>query len=295
MSWLGSTSRSVVAGTLAADETWVVQHTAPTSLRIAKLAAYLDGAGAGAGNQKIRAVVYADSAGAPGALLGYGDEVTVTDGQSAKWVDLPLIVRNPEGIEVLAGSFWMGVQGGADTNNIRIYGEAAGGVGRRHADAYADGPVDPFGAGTSVTERLALFASYFTDWLPPTAGVTEEQLARLPFELTQKVFGARGSSPTGIRGDAGWYGTITDPEVGAFAIVKAGSNMEQFLGERIRIRVRAGRGSRSVFVYVHSMTDDLGDPDIEIALSRRAFLEIGSLSATMVPVEIELAPPEAEE
>lgn len=269
-----------------------MRYTVP-DCRVVKGSAWADGLGSGTGQAKHKAVIY-DAA--TGSLVAVGDEILIEDGAPASWVELTFS-EYPGGVELAAGDYDFGTIVGGDNDASRFFFDlAATNLSRRNVDAYADGPSATFGAPDENNGvEFSIFWTYFLDWLPPTEGVTEEQLARLPFELTQRVFGARGSSPTGIRGNAGWYGTITDPEVGAFAIVKAGSNMEQLLGERIRVRVRAGRGSRSVFVYVHSMTDDLGDPDIEIALSRRAFQQIGHLAATMIPVEIELAPAEAEE
>ena len=74
-----------------------------------KLTGYVSGLGAGSGSQPVRAVIYADSGGAPGALLGVSNAVTITAGRAWGWVDFTF----PTSVSVSAGTVWMGYIAGS--------------------------------------------------------------------------------------------------------------------------------------------------------------------------------------
>jgi len=100
---------------------------------------YLDGAGSGSGSQVCKAVLYEDSAGSPGDKIATSAEVTVTDGQAAGWVTFTFSEQ-----ALAAGSYWLSIHGGGNTNTIRIY-RTAGSNYVYKTDTYADGASDPFG------------------------------------------------------------------------------------------------------------------------------------------------------
>src|SRR5665213_3544532 len=101
MATLGPTSTGgVTGGGLGSGIMWVSQFTMPAGGgTVTSLNALVNGAAATA----IYPVVYADSAGAPGALLRYGSNVTVPTSGYA-FLNLPL----SSGILVAAGVFWFG-------------------------------------------------------------------------------------------------------------------------------------------------------------------------------------------
>ena len=63
------------------------------------------GLGAGSGSQPVRAVMYANSGGNPGALLGVSNAVTVTAGQAWGWVDFTF----PSAVSFRRGRFGWGI------------------------------------------------------------------------------------------------------------------------------------------------------------------------------------------
>ena len=98
--------------------------------------------GGGAGNSKVRVNVYADSGGAPGALLGRSDEVTILSSQAQSFVDLPFSTP----VTVVAGSsYWFGPH---QDQQIRIQYQTGALDLYKNADTYSDGPTNPFGTPT---------------------------------------------------------------------------------------------------------------------------------------------------
>jgi PKD repeat protein len=130
---------------------------------VTKLSGYLSGLGMASGTQKVRGVIYADSGGVPGALLGVSNEVTITAGRAWGWVDFTF----PTPVAVSAGQIWMGYIGSgvSDLTQMR-YLDQAGAV-RWNVDAggYADGPSNPFGTGNSSNKHYSLYATYTTTGL----------------------------------------------------------------------------------------------------------------------------------
>ena len=79
-------------------------YTAPQPGLVSKLTGYVSGLGASSGSQPVKAVLYADSAGSPGALLGVSSQVMVQAGKAWGWVDFTL----SSSVQVQAGPVWMG-------------------------------------------------------------------------------------------------------------------------------------------------------------------------------------------
>lgn len=84
--------------------------------------------------------------------------------------------------------------------------------------------------------------------------------------------------------DVGWYDTALDGRGPAFCMVRdgAGAEFEELLGEVLRIV----HGDREAFVYC------LGSrnlpPNVDIALTRRAFLAVSLLTASSIPAVVEV-------
>jgi len=134
----------------------VTSYTA-TAGNVTKLTGYVSGLGAASGSQNVRAVIYANNAGAPGALLGASNPVTITAGRAWGWVDFTF----PTPVAVSAGTIWMGyiASGTSDLTQLRYLNQA--GAVRWNVDAggYADGPSNPFGTGNSSNKHYSLYAT----------------------------------------------------------------------------------------------------------------------------------------
>jgi glucose/arabinose dehydrogenase len=128
-----------------------------TAGQVTKLTGYLSGLGAASGSQSVEAVIYANSNGAPGTLLGVSSPVTITAGRQWGWVDFTF----PSPVTVSAGTIWLGyiASGVGDLTQMRYLSQA--GAVRWNVDAggYADGPSNPFGTGTSSNKHYSLYAT----------------------------------------------------------------------------------------------------------------------------------------
>lgn len=142
---------------LIADDKFVEQFNVPASGSITKLSYYLRGDIAS--SQVARAIVYADNSGVPGALLGVGNEVTVSPNQTAGWVDFSF--ASP--VAINSGNVWIGLIRGATGGNIDIATNTSGGVEAYANNSYLAGPTDPFGTeGGTSTYAISGYATYLT-------------------------------------------------------------------------------------------------------------------------------------
>ena len=146
-------------GSIAADTKKVTQYTA-VACNITKLTGYVSGGNVGGGPQHVRAVVYADNGGVPGARLAVSNEVNVAQNQAAGWVDFPL----PASVSISAGPIWMGYIGSSPNIGIPKY-DGTGVAVRYNTDTYSDGASDPF--GTSTAGVVATYSLYATGDPPP--------------------------------------------------------------------------------------------------------------------------------
>ena len=113
----------------------------------------------GAASQRVRAVVYADASGNPGALVAVTPEVTIAAAQPAAWVDFPLATP----ATIAAGRYWIGYWYGA-TSNAASFACTNGvaGIERYVPDAYSSTgqPNSPWGAGSTSTSEYTLYATF---------------------------------------------------------------------------------------------------------------------------------------
>ena len=122
---------------------------------VSKLTIYL--ARAASGSQLIRGVLYADSAGTPGALLAAANPITFGSSATSGWYDMPFSAPVP----LQAGTYWIGLQAGATTNVTALrYDTAAAGSGAVAPATFANGPLSPFGPATIQTEQISIYATY---------------------------------------------------------------------------------------------------------------------------------------
>src|SRR5262249_13845552 len=105
----GTTTPGSLTDRATADLKEVSRYTAPQAGLVGMLTGYVSGLGKPSGSQPVRAVVYADTGGNPGALLGVSNEVTIAAGRAWGWVDF----RFPSPVSITAGAIWMGYIAGA--------------------------------------------------------------------------------------------------------------------------------------------------------------------------------------
>lgn len=96
---------------------------------------------------KVTGVIYADSAGVPGALLAVTNEGTVSWPLEQRRIELGFAGANR--ITVNSGTpYWIGVSHGDPASSLRLARGAVSNATVGNGDAYTDGPADPFGAVT---------------------------------------------------------------------------------------------------------------------------------------------------
>jgi PKD repeat protein len=200
----GTTTPGTLNDEAGTDFKEVSKFTAPSAVSVTKVTGYVSGGGATSGSQKVRAVMYADSGGNPGALLGVSNEVTITAGQPFGWVDFPFAspVAGP------AGTVWMGYIAGLPNNlTLLRYSSVANDL-KYNVDSggYADGPSNPFGTPITLGFHYSMYATYTTGAAnqPPVPTISSPSSS-----LTWKV------------GDLiNFSGSGTDPEDGNLAASK---------------------------------------------------------------------------
>lgn len=118
------------------------------------------------GEQALRGVVYADSNGVPGALLGVTDELTYRSSDGPGWYYLYFPRRptqsNPSGLLPLrSGKYWIGVIAGDESGVAGVTYDPVPRVDAENTNPYLAGPSNPFGPIVAGDERLSLYLDYF--------------------------------------------------------------------------------------------------------------------------------------
>ena len=149
-------------GTLTADFKRVCKYAADASRDVAEVWAWLRRTDLNL-SQTIKAVIYADSAGQPGALLGTSAEVLFsapkTDGAFTRFTF-------PTTVAVTSGtSYWIGLISGQTGAATEVAYDVAASF-RSLADTYADGAANPFGTPTDSGAREYSFYA-----VGPTSGL----------------------------------------------------------------------------------------------------------------------------
>ena len=113
--------------------------------------------------QALRAVIYADSGGSPGALVASGTEVTYRGNVNGSgWFDLPF--ASP--VTLSPGTYWLGFIAGASNEGMGYVFSGSPNSRAYTANAYTSGPTNPFGAPTRDSEQASVYATY-TQIEPP--------------------------------------------------------------------------------------------------------------------------------
>jgi hypothetical protein len=130
----------------------------------------------------IKGVIYADNAGAPGALLAVSDEITVNSTTEQNWTGA---LTGGNQIAITSGTtYWIGwIQQDPGSGFFEISRDTTAGLSQTNTDTYADGPTNPFGVPSAEAGPVDVFVTY----TEPSGGGSAEPLIR----------GATGASGVG--------------------------------------------------------------------------------------------------
>ena len=154
-STFGKTSVGASSDTFASERKRVNRYALSTPGSVTKLSVYLAPT-ATSGQEALKGIIYADSAGAPGALLGVTEQLTFKSTNTAGWYGLAL--SSP--LKLAAGNYWIGVMTGPTASVAGFRFDRVSGSRDYNANTFASGPTNPFGAVTTDSEQTSLYATY---------------------------------------------------------------------------------------------------------------------------------------
>jgi hypothetical protein len=148
--------------------------------------------------QALKAVIYGDSGGSPGALLATGSEVLYKGNVNGTgWFDMPF----PSSVALTPGTYWLGFITGTETNGMGYMYDNAAGARAYNPNAYASGPTNPFGTATKDSREASIYATYVPGAPPPppvnTSPPTISGTARQGQTLAE-AHGSWTNEPTGF-------------------------------------------------------------------------------------------------
>ena len=128
---------------------------------VSSVSIYMTG---GTSAQVYKAVIYGDTAGAPGALLWTSAEQTCGVSQAAGWV----VISVSPGLSLTAGTYYLGFIAGTVTGWMTLQWVAGAGTNQYWStDTYSDGATDPFGTPTgSDSTNISIYATYAASAVP---------------------------------------------------------------------------------------------------------------------------------
>lgn len=154
-STFGTSTIGSTADTIASDRKRVNRYPMPVSGTVSKLTVYLQPTGT-SGSQQLEGVIYADNAGAPGALVGTSAPFTFQSTQQAGWYDL--VFQTP--ISLPPGNYWIGMISGTTASVAAFRYQTQTNSRAYNGDTYSDGPSNPFGTPTIDSELMSVYATY---------------------------------------------------------------------------------------------------------------------------------------
>jgi hypothetical protein len=126
--------------------------------------------------QALRAVIYGDSGGSPGALVASGPEVSYSGSiNGSGWFELPLSAP----VALSPGTYWIGFLTGATTEGMGYRYDSAANSRAYNTNPFANGPTDPFGSATKDSEQASIYATYTpsTSKLSPPVNLSPPTIA----------------------------------------------------------------------------------------------------------------------
>ena len=241
----------------------------------------------------LKGVIYADSGGAPAALLGVTQEVGLLTASRAL-VDLPFAAP----LLLDAGTYWIGVIVDLidGDNQFAVTYNTETGALVANADDYTDGPSDPFGAiGNTYNKRISLYATYYVEATYPKAftGYTVASgvlggkdnrgtIAKEAVRWQEKAFYAAGriwvfwvdSIQLGTGRYSSWFSSSADNGVTWETPTLFSDEMLENAGETIQVLLDASAQ------YIHVVTRELYDGDTQLAYRRGLPVSDGTITWT---------------
>ena len=154
----GTTTIGASSDPLTMDRKRVNRYQLPVAANVTKLTVYLQPTGT-SGSQLFTGLIYADSNGTPGALLGTTSQITFQSTQAAGWVDLVF----PAPIALNAGNYWIGMISGTSSHIAAFRYTSVTNSRAYNNDNYAiGGATNPFGTPTFDNELMSAYATYTT-------------------------------------------------------------------------------------------------------------------------------------
>lgn len=107
----------------------------------------------------IKGVIYADSGGAPGALLAVSNEITVNSTTEQEWTGA---LAGANQITITSGTtYWIGWhQQDPGSGFFEISRDGTSGQSQTNTDTYSDGPSDPFGVPSAEAGPVDVYVTY---------------------------------------------------------------------------------------------------------------------------------------
>ena len=259
---VGSSSAGGGSGYIAVSGSYTLAAPA----KLSKLTGYMVG---GTYDQRMRAVVYADNGGRPGAFVAASSEITVPKGAPAAWVNFP-VAGTPS---LAAGKYWLGYWFGGTT--VREYFDDVAGSGRYIVANYSTTGAPPasFGTGNASTAAFSLYAT-----------VTSEAPASPPATTTTPTTTTTTTTTTTpAPPPAPTSGTFGRTSVGASA-AKGGSNFVDASGpydvsnavsvDKLTGYVRGGTLSSPLRAAIYA--DNGGEPGALVAVTKEVTVAAGA-------------------
>ena len=108
------------------------------------------------GQELVKGVIYADSKGRPGALVGVTEQLTFKSTNSPGWYRLPLSSR----LILAEGTYWIGIITGNSGKVAAEHYDKVANAEDYDANTYASGPSNPFGSVKTTNEEMSLYMTY---------------------------------------------------------------------------------------------------------------------------------------
>jgi hypothetical protein len=156
LSWLGKPQLGGSLALVPADLKHVNRYSLPTGAVATKIGMYVYPTGT-PGTQLIRGVVYADSGGVPGALLGSTDELAFHSTDSAGLYYLSF----PTSLSLAPGDYWIGEIAGPQYGVAAVPYDTVSGSGDFNTNAYSAGPTNPFGPFSLDNAQVSTYLQYY--------------------------------------------------------------------------------------------------------------------------------------
>jgi len=151
----GTTTVGASKDTFASERKRVNRYALPEAGAVTKLSVYLEPT-ATTGQEVLKGLIYSDVGGKPEALLGASEQLAFKNTNAAGWYDL--IFASPA--KLAAGNYWIGVMSGPTASVAGFRWTSVANARAFNANTFASGPSNPFGAVTTDSEQMSLYAAY---------------------------------------------------------------------------------------------------------------------------------------